>query len=50
MTLGAIPACHERGLELADTRLMRFTDPPFTTVRQPVWQIANDAAALLLAQ
>lgn len=59
MALGAIRACRERGLEVPDdisivgyddTELMRFTDPPLTTVRQPVQQIAEHATALLLAQ
>ncbi len=59
MALGAIRAVRERGLDVPDdisvvgyddTDLMRFTDPPLTTVRQPVEQIAELAVSLLLAQ
>ena len=59
MALGAIRAVRERGLDVPDdisvvgfddTDLMRFTDPPLTTVRQPVQQIAELAASLLIAQ
>ena len=59
MALGAIRAVRERGLDVPDdvsvvgyddTDLMRFTDPPLTTVRQPVLQIAELAASLLIAQ
>lgn len=59
MALGAIRACRERGLDVPDdvsivgyddTELMRFTDPPLTTVRQPVQHIADHATSVLLAQ
>jgi LacI family repressor for deo operon, udp, cdd, tsx, nupC, and nupG len=59
MALGAIRAVRERRLEVPDdisvvgyddTDLMRYTDPPLTTVRQPVQQIADLASALLIAQ
>ncbi len=59
MALGAIRAARELGLAVPeqvsvvgydDTPLMRFTDPPLTTVRQPVQQIADHATELLLAQ
>jgi alanine racemase len=59
MALGAIRAVRERGLDVPgdvsvvgydDTDLMRFTDPPLTTVRQPVHKIADHATDVLLAQ
>jgi len=59
MALGAIRAVREHGLRVPedvsvvgydDTSLMRFTDPPLTTVRQPVERIAAEATELLLAQ
>ena len=59
MALGAIRAARERGLHVPhdvsvvgydDTDLMRFTDPPLTTIRQPVAQIAEHATEALLAQ
>ena len=59
MALGAIRAVRERGLEVPgdvsvvgydDTDLMRFTDPPLTTIRQPVEQIADHIATEILAQ
>ncbi len=59
MALGAIRTVRERGLDVPrdisivgydDTDLMRFTDPPLTTIRQPVEQIAGHAVSLLTAQ
>lgn len=59
MALGAIRAVREHGLRVPDdvsvvgyddTSLMRFTDPPLTTVRQPVERISAQATELLLAQ
>ncbi len=59
MALGAIRAARERGLEVPqdvsvvgfdDTVLMRFTDPPLTTVHQPVTRIVDYAVDVLLAQ
>ncbi len=59
MALGAIRAARERHFDVPrdvsvvgydDTDLMRFTDPPLTTVRQPVMQIAEHATEVLLAQ
>ncbi len=59
MALGAIRAVRDAGLRVPedvsivgydDTDLMRFTDPPLTTVRQPVDRIAAQATELLLAQ
>lgn len=59
MALGAILMCRQQGFEVPadvsivgydDTDLMRFTDPPLTTVRQPVEKIAEHATAVLLAQ
>ena len=59
MALGAIRAVRERGLDVPDdisvvgyddTELMRFTDPPLTTIRQPVQHIADLASSLLIAQ
>ena len=59
MALGAIRAARAHGLNVPgdvsvvgydDTELMRFTDPPLTTVRQPVEQIAEHAVSVLVAQ
>jgi len=59
MALGAIRAVRDSGARVPedvsvigydDTDLMRFTDPPLTTVRQPVDQIAEHVATELLAQ
>ena len=59
MALGAIRVVRERGLRVPndisvvgydDTELMRFTDPPLTTIRQPVEQIADHAVSLLTTQ
>jgi DNA-binding LacI/PurR family transcriptional regulator len=59
MALGAIRAARERGLSVPedvsvvgfdDTELMRFTDPPLTTVQQPVTRIVDHAVSVLLAQ
>ena len=59
MALGAIRAVRESGRSVPDdvsvvgfddTPLMRFTDPPLTTVRQPVQEIADQATTLLLAE
>jgi LacI family transcriptional regulator, repressor for deo operon, udp, cdd, tsx, nupC, and nupG len=59
MALGAVRAVRERGLEVPvdvsvvgydDTALMAFTDPPLTTLRQPVRQMGEAAAAALVQQ
>ena len=59
MALGAIRAVRERGLTVPtdvsvvgfdDTELMRFTDPPLTTVHQPVTRIVDHAVNVLFAQ
>jgi LacI family transcriptional regulator, repressor for deo operon, udp, cdd, tsx, nupC, and nupG len=59
MALGAIRAARERGLHVPDdvsivgyddTELMRFTDPPLTTVHQPVTRVVEYAVETLLAQ
>jgi DNA-binding LacI/PurR family transcriptional regulator len=58
MALGAVQAARELGLRVPhdvsvvgsdDTPLMRFTDPPLTTVRQPVEAMATAAVGALLA-
>jgi LacI family transcriptional regulator, repressor for deo operon, udp, cdd, tsx, nupC, and nupG len=58
MALGAIRACSDQGLDVPgdvsvvgfdDTPLMAFTDPPLTTVRQPVRQMSGAAVDALLA-
>jgi len=59
MALGAIRAARQRGLSVPDdvsivgfddTELMRFTDPPLTTVHQPGTRIVDYAVDVLLAQ
>lgn len=59
MALGAIRAVRQRGLSVPDdvsvvgyddTPLMRFTDPPLTTVRQPVRHITQHTVEILLGQ
>jgi DNA-binding LacI/PurR family transcriptional regulator len=59
MALGAIRAARDRGLDVPgdvsvvgfdDTELMRFTDPPLTTVHQPVTRIVDHAVDVLFAQ
>jgi DNA-binding LacI/PurR family transcriptional regulator len=59
MALGAVRAVRERGLGVPDdvsvvgfddTELMRFTDPPLTTVHQPVTRIVEHAVSVLFAQ
>jgi LacI family transcriptional regulator, repressor for deo operon, udp, cdd, tsx, nupC, and nupG len=59
MALGAIRAARETGLDVPadvsvvgydDTELMAYTDPPLTTVRQPVDEISEHTVELLLAQ
>jgi LacI family transcriptional regulator, repressor for deo operon, udp, cdd, tsx, nupC, and nupG len=59
MALGAIRAARQRGLAVPadvsvvgydDTELMRFTDPPLTTVHQPVTRIVDHAVDVLFAQ
>lgn len=59
MALGAIRATRQRGLAVPadvsvvgfdDTELMRFTDPPLTTVHQPVTRIVDHAVDILFAQ
>jgi alanine racemase len=57
MALGAIRAARQRGLVVPrdlsvvgydDSPLIAFTDPPLTTVRQPVQQMAQAAVTALL--
>ena len=59
MALGAIRAVRERGLDVPDdisivgfddTELMRFTDPPLTTIHQPVTRIVDHAVDILFSQ
>jgi LacI family transcriptional regulator, repressor for deo operon, udp, cdd, tsx, nupC, and nupG len=59
MALGAIRAARHRGLAVPadvsvvgfdDTELMRFTDPPLTTLHQPVTKIVDHAVDVLFAQ
>jgi alanine racemase len=59
MALGAVRAAREAGLDVPgdvsvvgydDTDLMAFTDPPLTTLRQPVDTISEHAVQVLLAQ
>lgn len=59
MALGAIRAVREAGLDVPsdvsvvgydDTDLMAFTDPPLTTVRQPVQAITDHAVELMVTQ
>lgn len=59
MALGAIRAARQRGLRVPeqvsvigsdDSMLVEFTDPPLTTVRQPVATMATAAAQALLDQ
>ena len=59
MALGAIRAARQRGLAVPgdvsvvgfdDSPLIAFTDPPLTTVRQPVPAMASAAVALLVAR
>lgn len=56
MALGAVRAARERGLEVPgdvsvvgydDTALIAFTDPPLTTLRQPVLAMGGAAAAAM---
>ncbi|MDP3891229.1 LacI family DNA-binding transcriptional regulator [Nocardioides sp.] len=59
MALGAVRAARQRGMQVPeqvsvvgsdDSLLIEFTDPPLTTVRQPVTAIGNAAAQALLDQ
>lgn len=59
MALGAIRAARQRGLAVPrdvsvvgydDSPLIAFTDPPLTTVRQPVLAMASAAVSALLDQ
>jgi DNA-binding LacI/PurR family transcriptional regulator len=59
MALGAIRAARQRGLDVPrdvsvvgydDSELNAFTDPPLTTVRQPVRAMANAAVHTLLEE
>ena len=59
MALGAIRAVRARGLDVPadvsvvgfdDSTLMAFTDPPLTTVRQPVPALCQAAISSLLTQ
>ncbi|MFI6502563.1 LacI family DNA-binding transcriptional regulator [Nonomuraea typhae] len=57
MALGAIRACRERGLSVPgdvsvvgydDSPLIAFTDPPLTTVRQPIQAMVTAAVLTLM--
>ncbi|MEU9119103.1 LacI family DNA-binding transcriptional regulator [Streptomyces sp. NPDC048506] len=59
MALGAIRAIRRRGLDVPDDvsvigyddgPLMEFTDPPLTTIRQPVERLATEVARHLISQ
>lgn len=59
MAVGALIAARERGLSVPgdlsivgfdDSEVSRITWPPITTVRQPVFEMAVDAADLVVAQ
>ena len=59
MALGTILGAREHGLAVPvdwsavgfdDTALMAYTDPPLTTVRQPISAMCEHAARLLLDQ
>lgn len=59
MALGAVRAARQRGLDVPrdvsvvgydDSELIAFTDPPLTTVRQPVRAMANAAVHTLLEE
>ncbi|WUW12775.1 LacI family transcriptional regulator [Streptomyces sp. NBC_01465] len=59
MALGVVRAARERGLEVPgdvsvvgfdDSQLIAFTDPPLTTVRQPVQAMATAAVGALLEE
>ncbi len=59
MALGVVRAARERGLEVPDhlsvvgfddSQLIAFTDPPLTTVRQPVRAMATAAVGALLEE
>ncbi|MFE9553343.1 LacI family DNA-binding transcriptional regulator [Streptomyces sp. NPDC006692] len=59
MALGVVRAARERGLDVPadvsvvgfdDSQLIAFTDPPLTTVRQPVQAMATAAVSALLEE
>jgi LacI family repressor for deo operon, udp, cdd, tsx, nupC, and nupG len=59
LALGAIRAARRRGLEIPrdlsvigfdDSAMMTFTDPPLTTVRQPIAAMGQAAVTLLVSQ
>jgi DNA-binding LacI/PurR family transcriptional regulator len=59
LALGAIRGARERGLDVPrdvsvigydDTDLVQFTDPPLTTIRQPVLAMGDLATRWLTAQ
>lgn len=59
MAVGALKALREAGLRVPDdiaivgyddVELARFTDPPLTTVRQPIYELGRVAVHLLLRQ
>ncbi|MFD6418010.1 LacI family DNA-binding transcriptional regulator [Streptomyces sp. NPDC060194] len=59
MALGVVRAARERGLDVPgdvsvigfdDSELIAFTDPPLTTVRQPVTAMASAAVGALLEE
>ncbi|WP_322798464.1 LacI family DNA-binding transcriptional regulator [Thermoflexus sp.] len=59
MAVGAMKAIREAGLRIPediaivgydDVELARFTDPPLTTVRQPIYELGRIAVRLLLSQ
>lgn len=58
MALGAITAAHRRGLAVPedvsvvgydDSSLLEYTDPPLTTVRQPIDRIAAQTARVIVS-
>ena len=59
MALGVVRAARQRGLDVPgdvsvvgfdDSQLIAFTDPPLTTVRQPVQAMATAAVGALLEE
>ncbi len=59
LALGVIRAAHKQGLDVPadvsvvgfdDSAMMAFTDPPLTTVRQPIHAMGQAAATLLISQ
>lgn len=59
MALGVVRAARQRGLDVPgdisvvgfdDSQLIAFTDPPLTTVRQPVQAMATAAVGALIEE